>query len=262
MSRKIIRSVNNAIKKSKYGNLIRRNVAYPENRFVIYTRGRTGSTLLTELINCHPDIFCDVEIFNYLYCKSRVMFPNKYIKSCSRRASLLNKPVYGFKVKIAQLRFEHKYKNYDSILKQLSEDGWKFIYLKRTNFLRHKLSNLLAAETQVFHLKKNDAAKFEKIKVNCDVLLEGIRYSEEVERTESDNLKNIPHITVEYEKDLLRDENHQKISDKIFSYLGLESCSVSTDYKRLTGDNLEDVIANYDEVVRFFKNTEYEKYLN
>ena len=36
----------------------------PELRFVIVNNGRTGSTLLVNLLHSHPDIQCAEEIFN------------------------------------------------------------------------------------------------------------------------------------------------------------------------------------------------------
>jgi len=252
----------NLVKKNKYLNLLKYKIPFPDNKFVIYTRGRTGSTVLTDLLNCHPDIFCDIEIFNFLYSKGLVSFPELYIKSCSKRAAFNKKQVYGFKVKIAQLRYEHKYSNYEKILSDLNSDGWKFIYLKRENFLRHKLSNIMSAQSQIFHIMNSDSIKTPKIRIDCNSLLEGIKFAEEVEKTEKENLRNIPHLTLTYESDIIDNSKHQETADKVFSYLNLKTSTVSTNNKRIIPDNLEDTILNYDEVNNFFKDTEYSKYLN
>ncbi len=250
------------IRKNKYKNLFNYKLKYPENKFVIYTRGRTGSTVLTELLNCHPDIYCDVEIFNFLYSENTVRFPGLYIKSCSKRASVYKKPVYGFKVKIAQLRHEHKYEDYEKILTDLHSDGWKFIHLKRLNFLKHKLSNIYASKTNIYHLKKTDDKKPQKIKVDCKELLEGIKYSEIVEKTEEENLKNIPHLKLIYENDILDNSVHQETADKVFRFLGLNSCKVKTNLKRIVNEDLKESIINYDEIYSSLKDTKYSKYLS
>lgn len=252
----------NLVKKNKYINLLKYNIPFPDNKFVIYTRGRTGSTVLTDLLNCHPEIFCDVEIFNFLYSESKVSYPGLYIRSCSKRAAINNRSTYGFKVKIAQLRHEHKYSDYEKILSDLNSDGWKFVYLKRDNFLRHKLSNIMSAQSQIFHIMNSDSIKPPKIRIDCISLLEGIKFAEEVEKTEKENLRNIPHLTLTYESDIIDNSKHQETADKVFRYLGLKSSRVSTNYKRIISDNLEDTIINYDEVYNFFINTEYSKYLN
>ncbi len=206
-------------------------------------------------------MYCDVEIFNFIYSGSVIRFPELYIKSCSKRASAAGKSVYGFKVKIAQLRYEHKYKDYDSLLMSLHEQGWKFIHLKRVNYLRHKLSNIISYQTNIYHLRNNDEEFNKKITVDCSQLLEGIKYGEEVEKTEEENLKNIPHIKVIYEEDLLDNSKFQNTADRVFSFLGINSFPVESGLKRITKENLEDVIENYKEVENFFKNTGYEKYL-
>lgn len=247
--------------KFKYRNLLRFQLSDPELKFVIYTRGRTGSTLLTELLNCHPEVYCDVEIFNFLYSKSRVMFPELYIDSSCKRATLFGRRVYGFKVKIAQLRYEHKYSSYDKILQNLYEDDWKFIYLKRTNLLRHKISNIYSSQTNVFHVKDSEQTQLERINVNCYDLLEGIKYGEEVYKTEKENLKHIPHLEVTYEKDLLDNSKQQQTCDRIFDFLGVKRHPVFSQSRKLIPYRLEEVISNYDEVYNFFKNTEYFKYL-
>ncbi|MBK8982178.1 MAG: hypothetical protein IPM38_07610 [Ignavibacteria bacterium] len=250
------------IKNLKYRNLIDPRLKYPVNKFVIYTRGRTGSTLLTELLNCHPEIYCDVEIFNFIYSGSIINFPELYIKSCSKRASASGKSVYGFKVKIGQLRFEHKYKDYEKILMSLHEQGWKFIHLKRVNLLRHKLSNIITYQTDIFHLRKNDEEFNKKIIIDCKQLLKGIKYGEEVEKTEEENLKNIPHMKIIYEDDLLDNSIFQRTADRVFNFLGINSYPVKSELKRITKENLEDVIENYKEVEKYFMNTEHEKYLH
>ena len=252
----------NLIRKNNYLNLLKYKIPFPENKFVIYTRGRTGSTVLSDLLNCHPEIFCDVEIFNFLYSKNIVSYPGLYIRSCSKRAAINKKSTYGFKVKIAQLRYEHKYSSYEKILSDLNSDGWKFVYLKRDNFLRHKLSNIMSAQSQIFHIMNSDSIKTPKIRIDCNSLLEGIKFAEEVERTEKENLRNIPHLVLTYESDIIDNSKHQETADKVFSYLNLKSSTVSTNYKRIIPDNLEDTILNYDEVINFFKDTEYSKYLN
>lgn len=244
-------------KKFKYLNLLDPRIAFPENKFVMYTRGRTGSTLLTDLINCHPDIYCDVEIFNFMYSNGIVKFPLKYAESCSKRATINKKSTYGFKVKISQLKDEHKYKDYGNILTDLNRNGWKFIYLKRENSISHMISNLMAAETNIYHLKNNEERYRKKIHVDGQLLLDAIKFGNETMKAEEENLKNIPHLTIIYENDLLDNSKHQETADKIFDYLKLNPGKVKANFKKVVPDDLRETIINYDEVYNFFKDTEY-----
>ena len=120
----------------------------------------------------------------------------------------------------------------------------------------------MSAQSQIFHIMNSDSIKTPKIRIDCNSLLEGIKFAEEVERTEKENLRNIPHLVLTYESDIIDNSKHQETADKVFSYLNLKSSTVSTNYKRIIPDNLEDTILNYDEVINFFKDTEYSKYLN
>lgn len=248
-------------RKSAYINLLNPGISFPEKKFVIYTRGRTGSTVLSDLINCHPDIFCDVEIFNLIYSGSKIAFPMKYISSCSKRADMHGKKVYGFRVKISQLRIEHNYRNYDKILLRLHAEGWKFIYLKRINFLRHKISNILATETNVFHLKRNEKPHGKKLKADCELLMASIKFSEDIERTEEENLKHIPHLKLIYEDDISDSSKHQDTANKVFGFLGLGYHKVKTDYVKVIPDDLKMTLSNYEEVYNYFKDTKYIQFL-
>ncbi|BAQ61467.1 hypothetical protein GM3708_1873 [Geminocystis sp. NIES-3708] len=73
-----------------------------EKKFIVFAHYRTGSTLLANLLNCHPDIFCDGEIFlkfiNVHFKK--VFFPCIYAESQSLKS---NKKNYGCDVKLDQL---------------------------------------------------------------------------------------------------------------------------------------------------------------
>ena len=176
-------------------------------------------------------------------------------------ADLNGKSVYGFKVKIAQLRMEHEYKNYDKILLKLHEEGWKFIHLKRKNHLKHKLSNILASETNIYHIRGNDSENGKKVNVDCDLLMASIKYSEEIETTEETNLRTIPHLKIIYEDDISESSKHQETANKVFRFLGLKEHKVKTEYKKVLPQDLKNILNNYDEVYNYFKETKYSEFL-
>lgn len=60
------------------------------NKFVIFADYRTGSALLSNLLNCHPEVKCDGEIFGrYLKCiiSKKVLFPHLYMKGLHLKSS-------------------------------------------------------------------------------------------------------------------------------------------------------------------------------
>ena len=76
-------------------------------------------------------------------------------------------------------------------------------------------------------------------------------------RLEAEWLGPLPHLTMVYEDDLLRVDARQPSLDRAFEFLGLQSVPVRTQYARLTGDRLEDVVENYEEIVSILKGTPY-----
>lgn len=249
------------LRHSRYFNACYPFLKKPKKKFVIYTKGRTGSTVLTDLLNSHPDMFCDHEIFNISDTKTKVKYPFLYISSCSKRASAHNKKVYGFKMKIEQLKNEHDYKNIGDIIEKLETIGWKIIYLKRTNILNHTISGLLSNRSKIFHVKNGKDFKHQKISIDCRHLFDVMNYFEELERQEEESLKNVSYMTINYETDLLDNTAHQKTADRIFGYIGIHSHPVNTTFRKIIPEDLKDVILNYEEMYDFVRETRFSKFL-
>jgi len=245
----------------KYFNFFDPFTSPPDKKFLIYTRGRTGSTVLTDLLNSHPEMFCDYEIFNTLNNGSPVRYPLKYIDSCSKRATLNKKSVYGFKVKVEQLKNEHNYKNINGLFKSLIEKGWKIIYLNRTNIFYLTISGMISNQSNIFHMKKAEELELKKINIDCQLLLGIMNYYEELDRLEEESLKSLHHIRLNYEEDLLDNSKHQSTSNKVFEYIGIENFPVNTKLKKIIPENLENIILNYGEVYNFVSKTKFSNYL-
>ena len=260
--RKILSGARRKIIYSKYYSFADPFVKYPEKKFVIYTRGRTGSTVLTDLLNCHPEMFCDYEIFNISNTGTPIDNPYKYIKSCTKRATFNGKSVYGFKVKIEQLRDDHKYDDNEPIFQKLYEQGWKFIYLKRSNSLNHKISGIISNKTNVFHVKKEDDQHKDKIEIDCRLLLDVLIWGDKLDEMEEEKIKDIPHLKIIYEEDLLDNSKHQETANKVFKYLEISEQPVKTKLKKIIPLDLRDLIENYDEMVGFLKDTKFVKFLD
>lgn len=162
---------------SDYINFFFNQSKIPEKNFVIFANYRTGSTLLADLLNCHPDIFCDNEIF-LKFSKSRfkkVIFPYLYTKSQSIK---VNKKVYGFDLKIDQLNkvIFHKlnYKPEDYLLK-LHQNNWKIIYLYRENLLNQILSNIKANSRKQWHDTSEKKLKRELVYIDMNTLIKEMK---------------------------------------------------------------------------------------
>lgn len=228
----------------------------PRHKFIIFCSPRVGSGLLSNLLNSHPDIHVDDVILSSNRAK-KLFLPIRYIKGYSMA---FEKPVYGFKIHPDNLDYQNI--NTQKFLLKFQQAGWKIIHMKRTNILRQQISVMVAKQRN----KWFDTVGYPLINlmfyIDKDELINKIQ-SQSLEYYHENNiLKQIPHLTITYEDDLLRAGQHQKTADRLFEYLGIESIPVTTKYKRTTTEKLSDFIENYDEIVSVLRKTKYAKFLD
>lgn len=224
-----------------------------DKKFIIFAQARTGSRLLGDLLNSHPEIHCDREIF----LNKNLFFPELYLRRLSTRDT---KKVYGCQIKLYQLT---KYQNIDAekFLLSLHKNRWKIIYLERKNLLRQSISAMIAAIRKEYCDTAENPLKNSKFYIDCDELITGIEYYERQLIEEKKLLKKLPHIMLIYEDDLLTAEEHQKSLDRIFDYLGLNTVPVKTTLVKTSSDNMSNFIQNYNEVVSVVNKTKYSQFL-
>ena len=226
----------------------------PEKKFVIFGRGRSGSTLLVRLLNSHPDIHCDGELLH-----DKVAFPMLYVQS---KAVYSEKPVYGFKLLSYQLVSVQDMRKPTHFLKDLHERGYRVIYLRRENLLYHALSNIGARRRGRFHQRVGDRyLEQEKMHVDVKEVLKWMRGSDHLRKLEEEILKETPHLSLTYESHLSVHENHQTTFDKICRFLNLKTSSVSADLVKLMPRKLEEIVENCEELCDSLRNTEYGWYI-
>lgn len=227
-----------------------------QNKFVMFGQGRTGSQLLSKLLNCHPKINVDPEkeILHY-----RVLNPMQYIKG--RCLKFSGDKFYGFFVKIYELTEVQRLNNTANFLSTLHSQNWQIIYLKRNNTFRQSLSTIVAAQRGKYHFESGEKIENYKVKIDFDILFKTLSDREKFLLEEQKALANLPYLSIIYENDLLNEEAHTRTADRIFNYLGLDSHPVSTKLIRTTSDHLSDFIENYDELVEIISKTKYAKFL-
>jgi len=229
----------------------------PKVKYFVFTQSRCGSGLLGTLLNNNHHILVDGEILN-TRARCKAISINLYLKARSKQTIFEKKDVYGFKLKLHHLTdfYGLSFDEAKSLVSKLSKEGWKIIYLYRNNILRRSLSSLAARQRKLRHFHGN-ANKLRKIHVDCEALLERIRESEARVDLDQRILKDIPHLLIEYEKDLLDQSLHSQTCNKVFEYLGIPAVEVETKLTRTSTDDLSRTIENYDEVKATLENTKY-----
>lgn len=219
-------------------------------RFVIFAQGRTGTWLLYDLLNAHPQITCDKEIL-----QPRRLAPDAFVEAASHRRS----PVYGFHVQIRQL-LESQRLEPGAFLARLHGRGWRIIYLRRRNFLRQSVSTLIANQRQLWHTT-DPAQRPGRTVVDLDALMAWLDRRQDYQNRERAALQGLPHLPLVYEDDLLDAQQHQPALDRVFDFLGVDAIPVAARLQRLGSDRLADAVENYAELVARVAASPYREFL-
>lgn len=216
-------------------------------KFVLFGRGRTGSTLLSDLLNSSIEVACDKEIFN-----RPVSNPWQFLDN---RECVFSNPIYGFKLLSYQLRNFIKPSDPNDFMKYLTEDlGYKVIFLSRSNLLRQTLSKQYSIHRNAWH-DKSTTGDHSKMLVDVRSLIYNLQEGRVLDFYEEEALAGIDHITVTYEDDLKESEAQQLTIARVRDYLGIKGFEAKTNLRKITAPNLEDFIENADELRRALKGT-------
>lgn len=228
-------------------------------RFIVFAHFRSGSGLLCDLLNLHPEIHCDYEIL-YPFLASR-MKPRFFPLFLQGLVARTDAGAYGCNIKLDQLERVHP--DPRRFMEERHREGWKIIYLRRVDILRAALSNFIASRHQRYSLpKEHAAAPVAKTHIECDELLNLLHWYQRIAEEEAEVLAALPHLALIYEQDLLAAPRHQATLDRVFDYLGLRGAPVESKSARTGSDRLADSIENYRAVVEFVGRTPYARFLN
>jgi len=229
----------------------------PELRFAIYGQGRTGSRLLCDLLNSHPDITCDLEIL-----AERASNPRSLVEAHARLAKTR---AHGFKFKYYQLTERHGVHDVGGFLRDLHDGGWRYLYLSRENVVRHALSSILRASTGVTHRlgdKPGDRSnEYPRVTVDIDELRTWIEQKREREALELEALGDLPRLDVVYDRDLVGADAQARATARIVEWLGLPPAEMTAKIRPNTPKKLSDLVDNLDELRRAFDGTDVRPYL-
>ncbi len=228
-----------------------------KTKFILFVQGRSGSNLLRDLLNAHPDIQCDSELFkadpNHITAqkinKIILKIPASFVES---RCRLSKQNVYGF------VLMDYHLKNPGVLIKQLYQSGWKIIYVSRNDLMAQCFSNLLAQKTNHWHNRSNKLEATYKVKITKEELLDELNWWVARKKNEENILKGIKAYHVIYEDNLQDKADWPNTTHKLFEYLGVDPVPVSSTFQKTYSRHYSDIINNYDELMDSLKNTAYQ----
>jgi hypothetical protein len=226
----------------------------PKTKFIIFTIGRSGSSLLVSLLKSNPEIHCVGELLG-----KKLLFPERYIHQVAKR---FKKGVFGFKLNTYHFRVQN-IQDPVAFVGKLSESGYKIISLQRDNFLRQVISHMYAVYRGKYHQKASEGQqKQPQITIELDVLKKELRLFEGYQALEKQILGQFPHFALSYEKDLAEEARQQETVNRVAAFLDTPPAPVSTDLVKTTPKELSRIIHNYEEVRQYLQNTPYAEFLD
>lgn len=199
--------------------------------------GRSGSTLLVDLLNQHPHIYCDGEIL-----KKKVLHLASFIEG-RRNAFGLGK-TYGFRAKLYQATREQK-QSFEEFVDQLSVFDVKWIYLHRRDTWKQALSAQVTKQTRIPNARNLEQLSQKPIDIDWQDLKQEWQNREEIKSTERLLLKDFDLLELCYEDDLISVESRQHAINRLFDRLALEPQKVESQLQRLS-NVYPKVIRNYE----------------
>lgn len=239
-------------KKSKIKNSIFGNLDY--KKFVIISDSRTGSTLLMNFLNSHPEIIAKGEIFKSLNGASCKHIWDNFFMKYPKKIKYV-----GFK-----LFYHHPWDDDKKVWNFIKADrDIVIIHLTRKNLLRSLVSKKIGLKTKLWTeniARPNDISLEEKKTILS--IQECIEFFEKIhqyqEKTE-DGFRQHKIIPVVYE---YLAEGNQNVMSKVFLKLGLSNYKVETTMKKQNPEELSLLIENYEELKSYFENTKWQSYFN
>lgn len=231
-----------------------RPCVFGKRKFVVFGRGRSGSTLLVRLLNQHPSVDCLGEIL-----RRPMLWPESHAR---RRMALGQSQVAGFKLLSHHLETVNPHLGGQAFLRRIVDEGWLIIYLKRQDPFRHALSLIYARRRRAFNSENPLAQAHLRIAVNPDDVLSVIAASERHEAYETSVLSGLPHVKLIYETNLKDSAAQKATTDAIFRDLGIAPHDVEATLSRVTPNALSDFVANADDLIAAIRQTPYARFVD
>lgn len=208
-------------------------------KFLIIGRARSGTTLLTKMLNAHSQIHCDLEVL-----KSRVMMPHLFLNNLAAKSRA---QVYGAKFLSYQMVQIYRMRDPRPFLRALAADGFTLIHLHRGSF-EQTLSLAVAQKRAHFHSDTGTQAPSGRIRLDPDNFSARIAWAEALLAYERAALAEIDHLEICYERDLATPESQIATVERLCGQLGVAPEKFEIPLKKILPSDPERILENYDEI--------------
>ena len=243
--------------------------AGPEHT-VMFHIGRSGSTVLADLLGQHPQLHWDNEVYLPIFLAwergegsigdGNQIDPIQYLADRIDQADATR---YGFEVKFFHLKLlGSSLANYLTCLPLLNVT--RVIVLKRKNYLRKIVSSLVAHHTGVFHRLAQEQPSLTRIVLDVErVRIDFeekplLAFLHDYDRCFQKLMRLVvdyPHLNLTYEEDIAPDPRlgYRRVCE----FLGIAPRQPKIRYRRTTPYKLSEVLSNFAEVEQVLADTPF-----
>jgi len=238
--------------------------------------GRSGSTVLSDLLNQHRKLFWDGEIYRKIITKWEKYGDVTVAKGISedpveflqKRMNRAGQKFYGFEVKFFHLKLTKT--NLSDYINHLhSLEFSHYIILERKNYLRKIVSSIIARERSQSHQTADEKPLLHQIEIdvsNVEIdrdakpMIEYLIDYQECFRLLNKLLTGKRVLKLTYEDDILSDP--LKGYNLVCNFINIRPQNVSVRFGKTNPFKLHEMIYNIGEVERSLSGTPFEWMLN
>ncbi len=243
-------------------------------RAIILTTQRTGSTLLEDCLESHPEIFSVGELLInginmrapqvlmnwrqaaklYRFMAGGAWYPSNLME---RFFSRDDKPVKVFKAMYNHLSFP------GTLGYLRSDPEIRVIHLRRRNLLKMYVSKLLLSKKRLKKWQPHATAPVPVVStyVSPQAALAYMRRAQDLFDHYEKLFAGHPKVVLTYEDMIENGTLSVPIADQLCDFLGVSRQPMSSRLIKMNPDNLRAMITNYDEVVRIVGQSEFSRLL-
>ena len=252
-------------------------MAAKKQKFIIIGSGRSGSTMLKNLLRSHPHITCfgellnykkilwDYENFNDVYNTEEIhnirnSNPTEFIKMVYSLIDDVELFAIGFKSLYAHFDYSRNFKSI--LLYLLEQPDIKFLHNKRRNLFKTFCSYKNAAERTkqgkfMNAYDKDDVEHSIQIYINYDACLNFFEKTKKMEAKYDQIFKDKSMIDVFYE-DLAKKTGFEM--KKVLNFIGVDYAPLSLSTYKVRRQPISEVVVNYQELKKKFNDVGFGEY--
>jgi len=219
--------------------------------FLVLTRSRTGSTLLTYSLDSHPAICCRGELLNHLRGRQyKTVLQSAYGKHPGKTKAA------GFKM----FYYHPSDADGDPIWETIAAiKNLKIIHLRRENILRTLVSRKIAEADKNYQFQQEAQRSTEAKAVTFDPkeLEKEFESTDAMEKEGIARFSNHEVLEITYEEMI---DDRDGVFARVQRFLGVNERNLSTSLKKQNPELVSDLISNFSELQEHFKNTKWERF--